>query len=218
MRPLFNCLVFSVSASLFFSTKCPYLLLYFQIAEKITGPLYDETLNILMLKPTDRDEPGLMLKSQGLPNVSANMGAVQGIGLKISMKTVCQQALIFTYSRHYTSNSCSQKSTLEKVTHSSSFWEDLLHPRAQLSFPTCCETKCLMLKAVGVLGGQVSPFKVPCSVSTEVNAACFPPGYCLWAAVCCLMKCVFELHLLVLYTLLLRANFHETSLRLLLWC
>lgn len=73
-----------------------------------------------------------------------------------------------------------------------------------------------MLKAAGMLGVRGSLLKAHRSVRTGVNAACFPPGYILWLAVWYLMKCVFMLHLLVLYKLSLSANFHGTSLRFLL--
>lgn len=61
-----------------------------------------------------------------------------------------------------------------------------------------------------------SLLKAHWSVHIRVNSACSPPGYILWLAVWCLMKCVFTLHLLVLYKLSLSAGFCETSLRFLL--
>lgn len=75
-----------------------------------------------------------------------------------------------------------------------------------------------MLKAWGTLGVRASLLEAHWSVHAGVTAVCFPLGYILWLAVECLMKCVFMLHLLVLYKLSLAANFHETSLRLLLSC
>lgn len=68
------------------------------------------------------------------------------------------------------------------------------------------------------MGIEAFLLKTHWTVCTGVNAVHFPLGCILWLAICCLMKCVFILHLLILYNLLLAASFHETSLRRVLLC